>query len=643
MVSYKLIRYLFKNKNKVFKKLKVFYFKGANFIVLNFVRIKKIPLYTLKGIKKLLPDIVDNKLTKKIKYLIKSTLVKETSPRFYIKKGVSIESFFEEIKKNNVRYVVLRWWEELPQVEVNEDIDILIHSDDHERILQMLDKKENGQKIDIYTNDGKYGCGYEGLIYYPKHLSDDILDSRVLHKGLYFVPNDYLYFISLAYHAIYHKCDASGLKGFGKICINIDHDYERFLSGLALKLGLDVGINADALVEFIMQKGYAPPPDLQTKLSLINNSVKKYLPKIENNPSHGEYTLLVVRSLAVEQGFLDLIKEIVTVQFKMDIVISQRLDKKSKEFLAYNMRGGNWSRGPYHLSGGEPFHILVVYDYFPARLNSKYSQDDSYKFFTNQNFIILKNTLRKKVNENKYITSHYNAVHTTDNQLEADFFLSSIFDNNNFTNINKLISECRESYYTAYNVSKLISHGRRSKVELIEYEGGSAVKKTFRIGYEEFFKREVFAYKVLSKKILNIPLILFVGKNYIITEFIDEIDDSPIKVNLLSKRKGEILSFLRNLYNNGYAHLNFTPSNVILSKDHKIYVIDFEFLHKYDITPPNFIYSYDIVGVPRDFYGDLPLGYDRELNTFYYQWHPYFGGLFKSLTVDDSTNPMLKD
>ena len=67
------------------------------------------------------------------KQLLKNRLRKNRGKRRYIHPKLGVEGFFKELKKNDISYCVLRWFETLPLVEEGEDIDILVADKDIHR------------------------------------------------------------------------------------------------------------------------------------------------------------------------------------------------------------------------------------------------------------------------------------------------------------------------------------------------------------------------------------------------------------------------------------------------------------------------------------------------------------------------------
>ncbi|CAN5908285.1 hypothetical protein BH23GEM7_BH23GEM7_19990 [soil metagenome] len=187
-----------------------------------------------------------------------------------------------------------------------------------------------------------------------------------------------------------------------------------------------------------------------------------------------------------------------------------------------------------------------------------------------------------------------------------------------------LLAEARRRA-TAYRspfpvVRRLSPHVQRAKVELVDYQGRAAVLKTFRIGKERFLRREVLAHVELSRQIEGIPRALAHGENWILVPYIeDTLGSSFRQLRFLPLPYAKhLIRFLEALYEAGYAHMDFSLKNALFDRAGKLWVVDFEFLHRYERRPDSFEESYDVVGPPAHFAGDLPEAtivrtYDRRL------------------------------
>jgi RIO-like serine/threonine protein kinase len=150
----------------------------------------------------------------------------------------------------------------------------------------------------------------------------------------------------------------------------------------------------------------------------------------------------------------------------------------------------------------------------------------------------------------------------------------------------------------------------RARLELIAYKKELAVRKVWKSGCERYFERELFVYQKLSKKNSMIPNLLAMGNNWLMIPYYNDImgNDEAVKKKILSHNIKQIRAFLKFLYNEGYAHMDFHPGNLLYCEEAGLKVVDFEFLHKYRIKPESFQDSFDLMRRLQNFSGDLPRG-----------------------------------
>lgn len=129
---------------------------------------------------------------------------KRKRSRRHIPASMSVPEFFDKANEKGLRYLVLRWFDQLP--EVDGDIDFLVHDEDFAGLTDMTTRSRRSRiSCDIFSVAGTTGGRYLRMPYYPPHLAKRILDSRVHHKDRYPVPGPWEHLMSFVYHAVYHK------------------------------------------------------------------------------------------------------------------------------------------------------------------------------------------------------------------------------------------------------------------------------------------------------------------------------------------------------------------------------------------------------------------------------------------------------
>jgi len=549
--------------------------------------------------------------------------------RRFVDPRLTVEDFFRELSRLGVRYVVLRWFDILPRIEPGEDIDILVADEDLDRLDSLMTgTSRSGIPCDIYTPGGLPGTDFNGIAYYPGQLAKSILDNSVLQNGFISVPDVRHHFLSLAYHAAYHKGRSSRIPARGEEpdLRPSDHDYAGLLEALAAKAGITLrDVTLEGLDECLDSMGWRPTRDALEKLSAKNAWVRKYFFDAEEKlPAwwHG-LSLYFIR----EEGmpYLEAIREVINNLSGFCIVDELSLSGDAKEMITKNIRGGNWGKGPYPKSGGLPAHIFILYDCHPVEPNAELRAN--HPGLTNGRAFALKNKIRDVANRDKGRGEHRNIVHSTDNAAQARDALAMVMPDA-LPEIEAKIRGLSHSFETPYPVVKTLSRNvRRAKVELVEYKGGLAVCKTFIPGREKYLEHEVLAREV-GANLPEIVPILERGPNYLILEYVKDAKIEhkslfPLFVRgkflplWVTKRVREIIRHYRKA---GYALIDFSASSLMVDAAQNVKMIDFEFFQPGDGPSESLVGCWAWYGVPSSFKGDKPLFRAMNANPYKVYW-----------------------
>jgi hypothetical protein len=276
-----------------------------------------------------------------------------------------------------------------------------------------------------------------------------------------------------------------------------------------------------------------------------------------------------------------------------------------------------------------PKIIVVAFDFLPISLSTL--QQAEYPSLDNAR-LLTKQKINKYFHHCQPNLKKINLLHSTDNSQDAWHFLEIVMPDE-IEPITEQITTLSQSFATHYPIQRDLTsfYRRRSKLELIEYQGSLAVKKTFRPGCERFFERELFVMKNFSQMRPQIPTLLEYGSFFIISPYYEDtlrFDSSCEQIPLsVAKQAMEILYFF---YKQGYALIDFHPGNLIIDREQGLKVIDFEFLYRYKVKPKSLKECYDLAGIPSDFEGDRPLrSFKRKglilTRSYETDWKPYIG------------------
>ena len=210
--------------------------------------------------------------------------------RRYASQG--LEQFFQTLNEHKAAYVVLRWFESLPD-HVDGDIDFLVADEALPEFEALLGFGKNGVPCDVYSESGRRGFRYAGMPYFPPLLARRVLSRRITSAGLISVPCPEDHFLTLAYHAVYHKGLRSGLpttvpdlqpESAPK------HDYCGTLTRLAENIQTPVEMSMEALDEFLSSQGWRPSAPILKRLARDNIWVRRYFgvnlePRLRKRPA----------------------------------------------------------------------------------------------------------------------------------------------------------------------------------------------------------------------------------------------------------------------------------------------------------------------------------------------------------------------
>jgi hypothetical protein len=346
--------------------------------------------------------------------------------RRFIPHHQGIESVLRRLESAGVRHAVLRWFENLPELPIGEDIDLLVDDASLQQVRAILDEGPGIQPVDLYSVTGLPGADFRSMPYYPPYLADELLDRAVDLRGICSVPAAREHFLSLAYHALYHKGTASGIPINEKSAPgkpSAGHDYVTILRRLADRLGIRVSITLEGLDSYLDSQGWRPPHDMLIRLSRRNRWVKSLLQRHDaSSTADDRVAVFLVREEALRRGGVERAVKFIE-GFGFQITATHTFDERSVPTIARSLRGGNWGRGPWPVSGGPPVAAIVAYD--PAPIVPTRKHKKRFPFIANAR-LLCKEQLRDAFNEGLGKDQHCNVIHSSDNGREAMDYLRII-------------------------------------------------------------------------------------------------------------------------------------------------------------------------------------------------------------------------
>ncbi len=553
--------------------------------------------------------------------------------RHYVPFNLGLTGFLQRLRDADLRHVVLRWFESLPELPPGEDLDLLVDDKHLEAVLAILEDGPGVQPCDIYSETGLPRSDFRKMPYFPPRLAKELLDGAVPHNGVCRVPRPDQHLLSLAYHAVYHKGPSSGIPKSAAAPVrrerSHDHDYRTILSSLANKLGTPLDVTREGLDVFLAEHDWQPPRDMLLRLGKRNRWIRQSLHDDLERPEDRGLVTFILRSEAMNRGGLDKLVPLLE-DLGFSILKIKMLSDAELRHVAANIRGGNWGRGPWAVSGGPPAAVVVAFDPQPQPLTRR--QRKKFPLATNAR-VLEKGRIRDAFNQGLPVEEHCNALHSSDNGTEAWEYIALAMPEGEGEIRRRLDSWNADSSNDAPVLQDLTRFGRRTKIELIKYHGRLAVRKSFKLGCERFCRREEHAMRDLAPQVPQVPPLLESSERTVVYPFYDDVlryDRSSGRLLPIDVAQ-EAIGAIRCVYEAGYALIDASIDNVLIDRQQGLKLIDFEFLHHYEQQPATFRDSYDIAGCPIDFAGDLPSGGAKNYRR---NWLPYTGLSLESLLND---------
>ena len=547
---------------------------------------------------------------------------------------MTVEEFFAELKARDVSYVVLRWFETLPHVDEGEDIDLLVADEDLAVVRSFMTTRsgpQRTQKFDIYSVSGLPGSDFHGVPYYAPHFAQEVLDTSTWLRDRYRVPDLLHHYESLAYHAVYHKGHAAGLStgptDAGTLRPAADHDYESVLTDLAVQLGQPLHPTLESLDDQLATRRLRPPLDTLERLEPTNPWIHERffadLPPVDD--LWRGLAVFVLRDRAAAQ--VDVAVETLDRE-GFEVLDVVELDPDQRSAASHRLRGGNWARGPWPLSGGAPATFLVAYDVAPVISSTDRGRGD------NQRIPQAKERLRARLLDGTPASARYNPVHSSDNPGQALDYLEVLGDHaaqRLRPRVQRLVDVVTFPYPA---VRALGGEARRAQVAVVDHpDHGLTVCKLFRPGAVRFLERELRARDELGQ-LPEMPDVLERGDNWVLTTLYD--DDLSHRRRRLPGREDaqltrwaarQLADLARRLHDRGLFVLDLSSHNVVTDPVAGLRVLDLEFLQEYRGEVPALLDSYSFRGVPAGVSGhDVPRKTELTQRTGGSAFHPAVSG-----------------
>ena len=333
--------------------------------------------------------------------------------RIFLPEGWEYKDLFKKLNQDNIDYVVLRWWERLPNMPSNNDVDILTSDECRDYFFNFMRNNKSGNRaLDVYTVSGIEHSAQD-ITYYEPEKAREILGNTIDGPCSCKIPSPYNAFMALAYHALYHKGFYAGLTSVYRKKENGGKFYD-FLQKNVEILNISTALDMESLDAYLAIEGWRPPMDKLARIAMRNEWVKVHF--FDNSPPQYDAKYIgafVLRKECEEYGasefILDLIKK-----YGFEIVAVRSIVNEKK--FSEKMRGGNWKDGKL------PSVLVVVYDNNPQWVNAKKRTTNE---FVDNSKMRCKLEIRDILNK-KYRTRKNSWLHGCDNLRESAEYIKEV-------------------------------------------------------------------------------------------------------------------------------------------------------------------------------------------------------------------------
>jgi hypothetical protein len=533
--------------------------------------------------------------------------------------------FVARLTKRGVRHVVLR------RADAG-GLEVLVADDGLSQLDDCITRWPVGAPVRVYAVGGRASYsfwaqdssgGFQSMALLPPRLGTQLIARAVPGPdgARVLAPDDAL--CLLAYRTAYLEPDSwdqNERAGHWRMAKDRRAELRR-LAAIARR-SWDDPAGPLELDQWLAREGWQPPHDLLERAASWMPWLGETLPPANTVADPPGLALFFIRERAVQAGLAPMLVE--SLQDNgFEPLLMAKLDAAQSELAASILRGGNWGSGPFPLSGGPPAMILVTHDLLPLAPGIKHRA--AHPALDNAKIVMAKTPARNLVNAALPEGEHYNALHSTDNAAQAWRIVRLLLGGHEQA-LRDAVAQMQHDFATDGGLEDLTRHGRRAKVELIEFAGQRAIRKTFKSTALRFMEREIEVMEALSPVRPEIPRLLERSHNSIIIEHVGLGEPLPRRPAgrprpLPLARVRQVADFIKASVAHGFDPLDLrAPGNMIFTES-GLKVIDFELWRRHDPDRPADA-CFGLCGVPPSD-AERPRGIAFISHPYAEAWFPY--------------------
>lgn len=331
------------------------------------------------------------------------------------------EAFLAALRKRGIAHVMLE--ELVPASYLRPDSLALLFDDEEVPVIRpMLTNWPVGEPVAAFSTTGLPGFAFGDMPLLPPVLAREILsharDDRG-HKRPFPQHAVLMHIYRLLYFSGYNAGIGSELNAESG-AVSPEFADVNVLAELARDAGLSLPetLTLEALDELMQRHGWKPPIEFLERLAVRNAWIAEGLERAGEwkGAEAPGWAVFYIRERVVEEGKIGTVLDALRGQ-GFDLPQVPELSAEQLRELSREVRGGNWGRGPFPVSGGEPALVVVGYDANPL------SPDDDmlaeFPLLDNARIQHAKRTVRNALHKDLSKSRRYNGLHSTDNSVQA--------------------------------------------------------------------------------------------------------------------------------------------------------------------------------------------------------------------------------
>ncbi|WP_324276335.1 hypothetical protein [Blastococcus brunescens] len=256
------------------------------------------------------------------------------------------------------------------------------------------------------------------------------------------------------------------------------------------------------------------------------------------------------------------------------------LDDESRGRATRMFRGGDWGAVNLKISGGGPACVIVAFDPNPQPVVGKVRE--THPLADNSRTITAKEMTRKLLKATLPKDEAYNPLHSTDNSHQAWTAIRQLLPDEE-PKLRAKVADLRQSSAAAAAtaaagaVQHLTPYGSVARAELVDWRGGTAVRKTYGPDGIETMEHDIAVINELGPSCPEIPKLLERGPDWIVVEYVEgDVPDPGWPWPLPFWAIRQLSAFVKTCVAKGFDPVGLRPRDNVILTSSGIRVVGFD-------------------------------------------------------------------